>query len=153
MTKRIRILFLAIGIALVPLCLSPVALHAQQNEMQRAHDSGFQAGVNDARANRPMNMNSGDWHGDRLTAYQHGYEEGYRSVRGGGENGWRGYQNTEDQKAYQAGYRNGTRDREGNRPMNLSTDDWRGDRLEAYRKGYEQGYRGIRGGEHDYDRH
>jgi ribosome modulation factor len=147
MNKKLSILFLAIGIALVPLCFSPVSMHAQQNEMQRAHDAGYQNGVNAARSNRPMNLNTDDWHGDRLNAYRQGYEEGYRSVRAGGEYGWRSYQNTEDQRAYQDGYRHGVRDRESNRGMNLRTDDWKADRLEAYRRGYEAGYRGNR--EHD----
>lgn len=150
MSKRFRILLLAIGIAVAPLYLSRVAVAAPQNEMQRAHDTGFQNGVNAARQNRPMNLNTGDWHGDRLTAYQQGYREGYESVRGGGEN-WHGYQDTEMQKAYQAGFRNGVHAREENRPMNLNTGDWHGDRLEAYRHGYEQGYRGEH--EHEFDHH
>jgi ribosome modulation factor len=148
MNKNFSIFLLAVGLALVPLCFSPIPMHAQQNEMQRAHDSGYQAGVNDARANRPMNLSTSDWRGDRLTSYRQGYEEGYRSVRGGGEEGWRSYQNTEDQRAYQDGYRNGVRDREANRAMNVHTSDWKADRLAAYRRGYEEGYRGPH---HEHD--
>ncbi len=150
MSKRFRILLLAIGIAVAPLYLSQVAVAAPQNEMQRAHDTGYQNGVNAARQNKPMNLNTGDWHGDRLTAYQQGYQEGYRSVRGGGEE-WGAYHDTEMQKAYQAGFRNGVRAREENHPMNLNTGDWHGDRLDAYHKGYEQGYRGER--EHEFEHH
>ena len=150
MNKRLGVLLLAVGIGLVPLCFSPVPMHAQ-NEMHRAHDAGYQNGVNDARHNRAMNPNTDDWHGDRLEAYRHGYEEGYRSVRGGGEYGWRSYHNTEDQRAYQDGYRNGIRDREANRPMNMHTSDWKADRLDAYRRGYEEGYRGHH--QHDEYRH
>ena len=117
----------------------------QDPEAQRAYKAGYQNGVRDLQGNRPMNLNTDDWHGNRRRAYQQGYQEGYRRSGSGGEYGWRGYQNTDDQRAYQAGYRNGTRDREANRPMNLNTDDWHNGRLDIYRKAYEQGYRGIRG--------
>ena len=149
MNKQMRILLLAVGIGLAPFCFSAVPLQAQQNEMQRAHDAGYQNGVNAARQNKPMNLNTDDWHGDRLNAYRQGYEEGYRSIRGAGENGRHGYQNSEDQKAYQAGYRNGVHDRESNHPMNMSSGNWKADRLDAYRKGYEQGYHAR---EHGHER-
>jgi hypothetical protein len=35
--------------------------------------------------------------------------------------------------------------------MNLNTGDWHGDRLEAYRRGYEHGYRGEH--EHEFEHH
>ena len=47
---------------------------------ERAYQTGYQNGVNDAHNNRPMNMNNDDWHGDRLQAYQEGYQQGYRSI-------------------------------------------------------------------------
>jgi hypothetical protein len=144
MKKQFRILLLAIGVGLVPLFVSPVHMHAQVNEIQRAHDAGYENGVNAARQNKPMNLNTGDWHGDRLTAYQRGYEEGYRSVRPGGAEGWRSYQDKEDQRAWQAGFENGRRDHEHGRPMNLNNGNWHGDRLEIYRRGYEEGYHGHR---------
>jgi hypothetical protein len=55
---------------------------AKDPERQRAYQAGYENGANAAEHNRPMNANSGDWHGDRLQAYQEGYERGYRSVRG-----------------------------------------------------------------------
>jgi len=146
MPKRFGIVLLTIGVALTLLYLSPVTLSAQQNEIQRAHNTGYQNGVNDARSNRPMNLNTNDWHGDRLTAYQQGYEEGYRSIRGGGANGWQTYRDPEAQRAYQTGYQNGLHDWQNHRSMNLNTNDWHGDRLTAYQKGYQEGYRSGGGG-------
>jgi hypothetical protein len=135
------------GVALILLHLSPIAVEAQQNQVQRARDAGYQNGVNDARNNRPMNLNSNDWHGDRLTAYQQAYQEGYWSVRGGGgENGWQVYQDPEAQRAYRNGYQNGLRAQQNNRPMNLNTDDWHGNRLAAYQHGYQQGYGSVQVG-------
>lgn len=51
-----------------------------QGEDQRAYETGYQNGVNDAQRNRAMNPNTDDWHGDRLSAYQTGYDQGYHSV-------------------------------------------------------------------------
>jgi len=45
------------------------------------------------------------------------------------------------QRAYQAGYQNGVNDREQNKSLNLKTDNWHGENLQAYEKGYEDGYR------------
>ena len=118
MNERFRILLLTIGIGMAPLYLLPVPMHGQENEMQRAHDAGYQNGVTDARRNRPMNPNTGDWHGDRLTAYQRAYEEGYQSVAGS-NNGARYYNDPESQRAFQTGYNNGMRAAQENRPMNL----------------------------------
>lgn len=142
MPKRFGIVLLAVASALTLFYLSPSTLQAQQNQIQRAHDAGFQNGVNDARNNRPMDLNTNDWRGDRLTAYQQAYQEGYWSVRGGGgENGWQAYQDPEAQRAYRSGYQNGVRAQQNNRPMNLNTDDWHGNRLTAYQQGYQEGYR------------
>jgi len=132
-----------IGLGLFSVYLSPRVAQAQQEEMQRARDAGYQNGVNDARSNHPMNLKTDNWHGDRLTAYQQGYQEGYRSVVGHHDEGHR-YADPEAQRAYEAGLENGEHDRQENRAMNLKTDNWRGDRLEAYRQGYEDGYRGHR---------
>ena len=151
MKKRLGTLLLLAGIAAAPLYFRPTPLIAQQDEVQRAYDTGYQNGVNDARRNRPMNMKTDDWHGDRLTSYQRGYEEGYRTIAGRSEG--RRYSDPEAQRAYETGFRNGEHARESSRPMNLKTDDWHGDRLEAYRQGYEDGYSGRRDhDDHDRDR-
>lgn len=157
MKKQLRSIAFMLGIALAPLCLAPVLLHAQQvNEDQRAYDTGYQNGVNAARRNQSMNMNTDDWHGNRLNDYQRGYKEGYQSVAGHHvDDHDRGYvatphfQDQESQRAYQTGYQNGLRDAERNRAMNPSTGDWHGDRLQAYQQGYQQGYDSTR--HHDRD--
>ena len=150
MKKQLRSIAFMLGIGLAPLCLSPVLLHAQQvNEDQRAYDTGYQNGVNAARRNQPMNLNTGDWHGDRLNAYQRGYREGYESITGhhAGDHGYVAaphFQDEESERAYQTGYQNGVRDAERNRAMNPSTGDWHGDRLQAYQQGYQRGYEATR---------
>lgn len=53
-----------------------------------------------------------------------------------------------ERRAFQAGYQNGINDRRQNKPLNLKTDNWHGQNLSAYERGYESGYQG-RG----YDRH
>jgi ribosome modulation factor len=143
--------FAALGIT--PVVVSPVVMHAQQvNEDQRAYQVGYQNGVNAARANRPMNMSTDDWHGDRVNFYQQGYQAGYNSVRGGGERDGQYAKDPERQRAYQTGYQNGVNAAERNRPMNANTDDWHGDRLQAYQEGYEHGYHSV-GGDHHHDDH
>jgi hypothetical protein len=165
MKKQLRTLAFLAGIGLMPLCLSPLPAQAQQNqEDQRAYQTGYEHGVNDAQRNRPMNSNTDDWHGQRNTLYREGYEKGYSTVRGygthrdehgyvaGGQYG--NYANDpESQRAYQTGYQHGVRDAEQHRAMNMNTDDWHGERLQAYRQGYEHGYRniGVRHGDHDDD--
>jgi len=157
MKKQLRTIALTLGIGLASFCLSPVLMHAQQaaDLDQRAYQAGYQNGVNAAHANRPMNMNTDDWHGDRLTAYQQGYQEGYRNAAGYGRNDQdradRYVQDPQAQRAYQAGYQRGVRDRERNRAMNMKTDDWHGQRLQAYQQGYAQGYRSVRRRDRDDD--
>lgn len=51
-------------------------------------------------------------------------------------------QTSSEQRAYQAGFQNGQNDRSRNRPMNLTTDNWQGQNLTAYQRGYKDGYRG-----------
>ena len=149
--KRLGTLFLMIGLGLAPVYLSPLPAQAQQDEMQRAYDTGYQNGVNAARRHEPMNLNTGDWHGDRLTSYQRGYREGYESAAGyHGDRDHHAYGDPEAERAYQTGYQNGLRDAERNRQMNPRTDDWHGDRLTAYQEGYEQGYRSSHR-DHDHD--
>ena len=52
-----------------------------------------------------------------------------------------------EQRAYQAGYNNGVNDREHNKPLNLKTDNWKNENLQAYERGYEDGYRGRQQGD------
>jgi hypothetical protein len=59
--------------------------------MQRGYQTGYQNGVNAARNNKPMNMNTDDWHGQRLQAYRHGYQRGYNSVAGNRNNDGRNH--------------------------------------------------------------
>ena len=159
MKKQLRSIAFMMGIAFASLCLSPALLHAQQvNEDQRAYDTGYQNGVNAARRNQPMNMNTDDWHGNRLNEYQRGYKEGYESLAGHHDYDHdRGYvnapqyQDQESRRAYQTGYQNGVHDAQRNRALNPRTDDWHGNRLQAYQQGYEQGYHSVAGRHHDHD--
>ena len=148
MKKPLRTIAFLLGIGFVSLVLSPMFLHAQQvNQDQRAYDTGFQNGVNDARQHKPMNLSTSDWHGDRVNLYQNGYRKGYASAAGYAEGPSAArahYEDPEAQRAYDAGYQNGVRDRERNHAMNPSTGDWHGDRLAAYQRGYEEGYRNTR---------
>src|SRR5271165_407672 len=113
MRKRFGIVFLFVGLAVAPIyLLAPRTAQAQQDEVQRAYNTGYQNGVNAARRNQPMNMNTDDWHGDRLTAYQKGYREGYESsgYRGDGDHDHdrdhHNYTDPEAQRAFQTGYQN-----------------------------------------------
>ena len=93
-----------------------------------------------------MNMHTGDWHGNRLDIYHRGYQKGYDSVKGYGSQGANGpgqYQG-EDRRAYQAGYQNGINAARNNRNMNISTDDWHGDRVNIYQQAYREGYNSVR---------
>jgi ribosome modulation factor len=149
MKKQMRNIAFMLGMALAPLTLSPVLLHAQQvNEDQRAYDAGYQNGVNDARRHKAMNLTTSDWHGDRVNFYQDGYRKGYASAAGYPTGGPAvgehvHYDDAEAQRAYDTGYENGVHAREENRPMNPTTGDWHGDRLDAYQRGYEQGYQSV----------
>ena len=143
MKKLFRTFAFIVGIGLVPVFLLPTA--QAQDRDQRAYQSGYQHGANDAQKGRSMHIDNDDYSGDGLTAYRQGYEEGYRSVRGG-QNGYGNanngrYNDSRDQEAFHKGYERGMRDREHNRAVSNGTDDYRGERLEAYREGYEQGYR------------
>ena len=50
-------------------------------------------------------------------------------------------QTSAEQRAYQAGFQNGVNDRNQNKPLNLKTDNWHGENLNIYQRGYEDGYR------------
>jgi len=55
-------------------------------------------------------------------------------------------------RAYQAGFQNGVNDRNQNKPLNLKTDNWKGQNLTAYQRGYEDGYRNRRNnGQYGYN--
>lgn len=172
MKKRLRTLAFVMSLGFAPLLLTPVPAGAQYNNNtadQRAYQDGYQDGVNDAQRNKPYHTHDDQYHGDRLTAYRQGYQEGYNRS-GYGQNGqyrrdndgdaddrayptatgpygaYGGYsQNEKDQRAYQNGYNKGVRDAQHNRAMKIDSDDYHGDRLQAYRSGYEQGYRSAAG--------
>ncbi len=62
-------------------------------------------------------------------------------------------QTSAEQRAYQAGFQNGVNDRNQNKPLNLKTDNWHGQNLNAYERGYEDGYRHRGSGHHGYNNH
>lgn len=62
-------------------------------------------------------------------------------------------QNDAQQRAYQAGHQNGVNDRNHNKPLNLSTDNWKGQNLSAYQRGYREDYGGGNRGYRDHDDH
>jgi hypothetical protein len=154
------VLVLALGAT--PVLVTPQPAQAQSSE-QRAYQAGFQNGVNDRNQNKPFNLKTDNWKGQNLVAYQRGYEDGYRN-RGsrygyntgygygqqphGGWNGNGGYMGTPagyttdaERRAFQAGFQNGQNDRRQNKSMNLKTDNWKGQNLTAYQRGYQDGYR------------
>lgn len=160
MLKLLRNLTLCMTVGVTFICVAPLLAQAQQtNEDQRAYQAGYQHGVNDAQRNRAMNMNSDDWHGDRLNIYQRGYREGYDSVKGyGHDHDARGHDDAyrmsgsqyqgEDQKAFQAGFQRGVNDARAHRGMNMNTDDWHGDRVNIYQRGYHEGFESVENDRH-----
>jgi hypothetical protein len=148
MLKQIRNLAFCLALGAAPIVVTPVLVHAQAvDQDQRAYQMGYQNGVNDAQEGRAMNMQTSDWHGNRVNLYQQGYQKGYDSVKGyGRQNAFNpGQYQGEDQAAYQAGYQNGLNDGRNNRAMNMATDNWHGDRLNIYQRGYQQGFDSARG--------
>jgi hypothetical protein len=112
----------------------------------QAYERGYQDGYRSSGGYG--RGNGGTWDGDRDRDRDHDRdrdrdrEDGYRGGNpyGGGQYG--GYaQNNDTQRAYQAGYNNGTNDRMRNKSLNLRTDNWRGVNLQAYERGYREGYR------------
>jgi ribosome modulation factor len=146
--KHLRNLTICIALGATPFYAVPLLCNAQQvDEDQRAYQVGYQNGVNDAQSGKPMNLHTGDWHGNRLNIYQNGYQKGYDSVKGYGARGARGpdqYQG-EDRSAYEAGYQNGADDARNNRSMNISTNNWHGDRVNIYQQAYREGYDSVKG--------
>ncbi len=193
---------LVLALAGTPVLIAPRSAHAQTSAEQRAYQAGFQNGQNDRSRNKAMNLRTDNWHGQNLSAYERGYEDGYRGRGGRGQygynngygyghdgdhdrddqarngygygrdgdrdrdhdrddearGGWNGnggygnggyvgspagYGTTDaERRAYQAGFQNGQNDRSQNKSMNLRTDNWKGQNLSAYQRGYEDGYRG-----------
>ena len=81
---------------------------------------------------------NGNYNNGRSYPYSGNY--GYY---GGNSPYYGGYaQNNDTQRAYQAGYNNGVNDRMRNKSLNLRTGNWRGINLQAYDRGYQDGYRG-----------
>jgi hypothetical protein len=164
MLKTATKIVLVLALGTTPVLLVPSTLYAQNNSEQRAYQAGFQNGVNDRNQNKPFNLKTDNWHGQNLTAYQRGYEDGYRNrgsrygnsgyghdeARGGwnGNGGYvgspTGYTTDTERRAYQAGFQNGQNDRRQNKSLNLKTDNWKGQNLTAYQRGYEDGYRNYR---------
>lgn len=171
MKNQLRTIAFLVGIGFAPLLFSPVPASAQYNTQynnsadQRAYQDGYQDGINDAQRSKPYHTHDDQYHGDRLTAYRQGYQQGYGQYNQNGQHhaypnattpygGYGTYsQNQNDQHAYQNGYDKGVRDAQHNREMKLNNDDYHGDRLQAYRSGYEQGYRSVAGnnGHHHHD--
>lgn len=158
-------LMLVAALATAPIAFVPRAAYAQSDAQQRAYQAGYNNGVNDRNQNKPLNLKTDNWHGQNLQSYQNGYQDGYRSAgRGTGyhdgnqgwdhnNNGWNqnnnnvGNAQTDAQRrAYQAGYNNGVNDRNQNKPLNLKTDNWHGENLPFYQRGYQDGYRSVNGG-------
>jgi ribosome modulation factor len=133
---------LAVAVFATSVLIAPIPAQAQNDAQQRAYEAGYQNGVNDRSQNKPLNLSTDNWHGQNLNIYQRGYEDGYSK---------RSYsRNDAQQRAYQAGYQNGVNDRNQNKPLNLSTDNWHGQNLNIYQRGYKEGYRG---GDRDYRDH
>ena len=134
---------------------------------QRGYQDGYQRASNGQYGNNGYGNNS--WgHDDRWRhhhddddnrgayntddRWRHHHDDDDNRGAYNGNNGYgygnQGYyggaQNNDTQRAYQAGYNNGVNDRSRNKALNLRTDNWHGVNLQAYQRGYEDGYRGGR---------
>jgi ribosome modulation factor len=152
MLKIATNIVLAVAVFATSVFIAPIPARAQNDAQQRAYQAGYQNGVNDRNQNKPLNLTTDNWKGQNLNAYQRGYEDGYGRRGNGRETGAYG-QNDAQQRAYQAGYQNGVNDRNQNKRLNLSTDNWKGQNLNAYQRGYKEGYRGGDREYHDHDDH
>src|ERR1700676_3029349 len=159
MLKIATKIVLALAVCATPVLIAPVPAQAQNDAQQRAYQAGYQNGVNDRNQNKPLNLTTDNWKGQNLNAYQRGYEDGY-GKRGNGRGSYnddraRGAYGQSDaqQRAYQAGYQNGVNDRDQNKRLNLSTDNWHGQNLNAYQRGYREGYGGGNREYRDHDDH
>jgi len=153
-------MMLVVALAAASIAFVPSTAHAQNDAEHRAYQAGYNNGVNDRNQNKPLNLKTDNWHGQNLQSYERGYQDGYRSAgRGTGyhnegnqnwghnDNNWdhnnnmAGAQTDPERRAYQAGYNNGVNDRNQNKPLNLRTDNWHGQNLQFYERGYQEGYR------------
>ncbi len=108
-----------------------------------AYQRGYEDGYRNRRNNGQYGYNNGYGHdGD------HDRDDQARSGwngNGGYVGSPAGYGNTDaERRAYQAGFQNGQNDRRQNKSLNLKTDNWKGQNLTAYQRGYEDGYRNRR---------
>lgn len=121
---------------------------------QQGYENGYRSAGRSGAYNGYGQYGNNGWHRDHdrdrdRDDDDRGYNQGYYGNNGYypqgayGPNGYYG-QNNDTQRAYQAGYNNGVNDRARNKPLNLKTDNWHGINLNAYRQGYQDGYR--RGG-------
>jgi ribosome modulation factor len=152
MLKLATKIVLALAVFATSVLIAPLPAQAQNDAQQRAYQAGYQNGVNDRNQNKPLNLSTDNWKGQNLNAYQRGYEDGYGRRGNGRETGAYGL-NEAQQRAYQAGYQNGVNDRNQNKRLNLSTDNWKGQNLNAYQRGYREGYRGGDREYRDHDDH
>jgi ribosome modulation factor len=152
MLKLVTNIVLAVAVFATSVLIASTPAQAQNDAQQRAYQAGYQNGVNDRNQNKPLNLSTDNWKGQNLNAYQRGYEDGYGRRGNGRETGAYGL-NDAQQRAYQAGYQNGVNDRNQNKRLNLSTDNWHGQNLNAYQRGYREGYRGGDREYRDHDDH
>jgi len=114
---------------------------------ERGYQDGYRRAVNGQYGNNGWGHDD-HWrhHHDDDDAYRNqGYNGNYGYGQPGYGNPAYGAQNNASQRAYQAGYNNGVNDRSRNKPLNLKTDNWHGVNLQAYERGYQDGYRGGHG--------
>jgi len=52
--------------------------YGQNDAQRRAYQAGFNNGANDRSKGKPLNLTTGNWHGENLDYYRRGYEDGYR---------------------------------------------------------------------------
>jgi len=114
--------------------------HDRDHDRDRRYNGNYNNGYynNNGRYNNGYYGNNGYYNNGRSYPYSGNY--GYY---GGNSPYYGGYaQNNDTQRAYQAGYNNGVNDRMRNKSLNLRTGNWRGINLQAYDRGYQDGYRG-----------
>ena len=120
-----------------PLNLKTDNWHGENlNIYQRGYEDGYRH-----RGNGQYGYNNGYGHGhdgdhDRDDQARAGW-----NGNGGYVGGPAGYTTDAERRAYQAGFQNGQNDRRQNKSLNLKTDNWKGQNLTAYQRGYEEGYR------------
>lgn len=128
-------IILGIALAVTPIAFVSQPAHAQSGDEQRAYNAGHQNGVNDRNQNKPLNLKTGNWHGQNLAAYQRGYEDGYRSA-GRPERGAR------DDDRYREHDRDGDHHEDHDRDRDRDRNDYRGAQnwTDAQRRAYQAGF-------------